>query len=334
MADRIEEKKKRVRSPNYPFINLQEALEKAKAFYDQEDRHQAHIDVASQHWGYKNSAAGGALVVAALMAFGLMEDEGSGPDRRVRLTQMGLRLVLPGSPTRQKDLQVAALNPKIHSELWEKWGASLPSVENMRFYLLSDRGFNRGSVDNFIEEYRNTLTFAGSLNGAKISKTDDDIQVNDLLFGFDVGDYVRWESQGVIQFEAKKVSAIAAKEGYAFVEGSKTGLPIAELTKVDPPAESETTGNGFAALDLMTKGLVGSVKPKPPLPLKPGMNQDVFTLEEGDVTIQWPKALSEASYQDLEDWLELIKRKAKRAVAKSPLEINVMDRATFKDPLE
>lgn len=48
------------------------------------------------------------------------------------------------------------------------------------------------------------------------------------------------------------------------------------------------------------------------------MNQDVFTLEEGDVIIQWPsgKVLSEASYQDLEDWLELIKRKAKRAVQK------------------
>jgi hypothetical protein len=44
------------------------------------------------------------------------------------------------------------------------------------------------------------------------------------------------------------------------------------------------------------------------------MNQDVFTLEEGDVMIQWPKALSAASYQDLEDWLELIKRKAKRAI--------------------
>jgi len=44
------------------------------------------------------------------------------------------------------------------------------------------------------------------------------------------------------------------------------------------------------------------------------MNQDVFTLEEGNVSIQWPKALSKESYQDLEDWLELIKRKAKRAI--------------------
>lgn len=44
------------------------------------------------------------------------------------------------------------------------------------------------------------------------------------------------------------------------------------------------------------------------------LNEDVFTLEQGTVTIKWPKVLSEASYQDLEDWLELIKRKAKRAV--------------------
>lgn len=44
------------------------------------------------------------------------------------------------------------------------------------------------------------------------------------------------------------------------------------------------------------------------------LNEDVFTLEQGTVTIKWPKVLSEASYQDLEDWLELIKRKAKRAI--------------------
>ena len=44
------------------------------------------------------------------------------------------------------------------------------------------------------------------------------------------------------------------------------------------------------------------------------MNQDVFTLEGGDITIQWPKSLSAQSYQDLEDWLELIKRKDKRSI--------------------
>lgn len=81
-----------------------------------------------------------------------------------------------------------------------------------------------------------------------------------------------------------------------------------QLKKVKPPAESEKSGIVIEA--------VGSTR-APRLPHKSGMNQDVFTLEEGDVTIQWPKTLSNASFQDLEDWLELIKRKAKRAVRES-----------------
>lgn len=44
------------------------------------------------------------------------------------------------------------------------------------------------------------------------------------------------------------------------------------------------------------------------------MNTDVYTLPEGDVTLQWPKELTQDSYAELEDWLDLIKRKAKRAV--------------------
>src|SRR2546428_9885873 len=91
MTDNAADKKRRIRSPNYPAVNLGEALAKAKTFYDVEDRHQANIEVASKHWGYKNAAAGGGLIVAALTSFGLMEDEGSGAERKVRLSPMGLR---------------------------------------------------------------------------------------------------------------------------------------------------------------------------------------------------------------------------------------------------
>ena len=44
------------------------------------------------------------------------------------------------------------------------------------------------------------------------------------------------------------------------------------------------------------------------------MKQDTFTLDEGTVTIQWPSRLSKASFDDLNDWLEIMTRKMKRAV--------------------
>ncbi len=44
--------------------------------------------------------------------------------------------------------------------------------------------------------------------------------------------------------------------------------------------------------------------------------QDVFTLDEGQVVLQWPPNLSPESFQDLKDWLELQLRKIGRAVVR------------------
>ncbi len=44
------------------------------------------------------------------------------------------------------------------------------------------------------------------------------------------------------------------------------------------------------------------------------MKEDVFSLQEGDVTLQWPASISADSYQDLEDWTKLMLRKIKRSV--------------------
>lgn len=45
-----------------------------------------------------------------------------------------------------------------------------------------------------------------------------------------VGDNVQWESGGVKRFKSpRKVTAISECGNWAFVEGTKTGLPISEL---------------------------------------------------------------------------------------------------------
>jgi hypothetical protein len=47
---------------------------------------------------------------------------------------------------------------------------------------------------------------------------------------------------------------------------------------------------------------------------KSNMRQDVFSLAEGAVTIQWPSSLSRESYEDLGAWLDILKRKIGRSV--------------------
>ena len=293
-------KRKRVRSPNYPAIDLQEALNRAKEFHDQEDRHPANIEVASRHWGYKSYKSGGSLVIAALISFGLMESEGTRSNRRVKLSPLGLSIVLdprPISEDRTQSLQTAALTPKIHQELWDLWGKSLPSQVNMQYHLRT-RGFNKATVDKFIERYKDTLAFAGLLDGGKISPAE-------LKEEIQVGDYVQWTSQGVDQFEAPlRVREISEDGKFLFLEDSQSGIPIEQATKSDTPiGELENGGKGAKVVTSVPKQI----------PPKPGMNNEVFTLEEGEVLLQWPSKLSPESFEDLDAWMKIILRKAKRA---------------------
>lgn len=53
-----------------------------------------------------------------------------------------------------------------------------------------------------------------------------------------------------------------------------------------------------------------------------GLLQEVFNLEEGPVTLTYPASLTEQSFEDLSDYLQLFLRKAKRRVTSTKEEGN------------
>jgi hypothetical protein len=55
---------------------------------------------------------------------------------------------------------------------------------------------------------------------------------------------------------------------------------------------------------------------------KPGMNNEVFALAEGEVTLQWPTNMSPESYEDFKEWLNLLAKKIKRTVDKTDVKID------------
>jgi hypothetical protein len=151
------------RSPSYPAIDLKSAIDRAQVFYMHEKRSESSVSVAAQHWGYSIASSGGKQVLAALIAYGLMEDKGSADQRRVKLTDLALRILLDereDSSERDEALRRAALMPKIHAELFAKWPNELPSNPNLRHYLLIEKKFNENAVDDFIKELRITADFA------------------------------------------------------------------------------------------------------------------------------------------------------------------------------
>jgi hypothetical protein len=163
------EPRKKVRSPSFPFVGLREALDRARAFYEAEQRNSARIETAAAHWGYSPKSSGGKQTIAALRSFGLLDG-----DSLVKLSGRALRILLDergDSEERRRLVQQAALLPPIHARLWERYGAELPSPQTLKLSLILDEGFNESSVDHFLTEYRETLEYARLMTGPAREET-------------------------------------------------------------------------------------------------------------------------------------------------------------------
>jgi hypothetical protein len=287
----------RTRSPAYPGINLETAIKRAGELYKQDKMNAIPLAIAVKRWGFKEKSSGGLVTAAALKSFGLMRDSGSGKERKVQLTEEARRILLDTRATsdeRDEAIAAAALKPKMHNILWKKWGMDLPPDDSLGHALIFEWLFNENSVPDFIKEYKDTIRFAKLTDSDTLSPTPEDI--------IKIGDYVQWESQGVVQFEAKRVVRLSDDGTFAFVEGSSTGLPIDQLSKVNAPIGEDGSGGEGTRI-----------------PPKTGMKNEVFTLDEGEATLQWPTKMSPESYEDFKAWLDLIARKAKRTVDKKEL---------------
>jgi hypothetical protein len=162
------------RSPNYPSINLKEAIGRATDFYQRNGRHGAGFETLASFWGYGAKSSGFRLTLAAIRSFGLVEGVGKG-DRLIKLTPLGLDIVTDypeGSAERAKAIKDAARRPKIHAELWAKYGARLPSDEELRRFLVREREFNDKTVSQFISEYKDTLAFADLSDADRMPPVD------------------------------------------------------------------------------------------------------------------------------------------------------------------
>jgi len=160
-------KRKKQRSPSYPGIGLEAALERAKTFYQEEGRNAAPNNAILQHWGYSAKSSAGLVTLAALKRFGLLAAEGAG---RARLSNLAQSIILDErehSPERDEAMKQAALMPGIHREIWDKYKGHLPSDANLRHFLRMDKRFTDRAANELVRQLRDTVSFA------KLSESDE-----------------------------------------------------------------------------------------------------------------------------------------------------------------
>lgn len=172
------------RSPEYPAMDLESAIAKAEILRGKEGFAYAAVSVAAGHWNYSAGSGSGFRAIAALRHYGLLEEEGSGPARRVRLTVLAKNILLDNreaSAEKAAAIQQAALNPKTYRSLWALWGPSLPSNENMQYHLQMKLEFNAGAISGFIKDFRATVAFAKLGQGGDTSVEEGKSEENDFV---------------------------------------------------------------------------------------------------------------------------------------------------------
>lgn len=157
----IAPKKRRERSPAYPAIDLETAIQRLEKVYEKESRQPVPVSVIMEHWNYTPKSSYGLQTVAALLKYELMEDEGSGLDRLVKITDLGLSILVPENASeQQRAIKQAALSPAIINDVWTNFKGQLPSDGTIKVYLIRQRTFNPRSVDEVIGVIRRTIEFS------------------------------------------------------------------------------------------------------------------------------------------------------------------------------
>lgn len=299
---------KQGRSPAYPGIDLKTALAKAKAQYDAEGKYPAPMPSAFKAWGYGAKSSGGRETRAALRYFGLVTVEGDSNTGKVKLTEKALRALLDEREDQTEKralIREFALTPPIHKRLLEQYPDGIKSDATAEHFLMFEESYNKTAASELVAEFKATADYAGLFKPANVVGKSDasGAEKPDSPAKPGVGDLVQVEIGGIRQLEkAARVRAVQQHDGqeWIFIEGSETGIPMAQVIVEKKAPEAPPPG--------MTPPRLAEEQPTP----QAGMQEEKNSLDEGEATLIWPENLSPESVRDLEYWLTGILNKAKR----------------------
>lgn len=280
-----QESRKKDRSPNFPFINLEAAVDRAKAFYEEERRGAAPVPRVAKHWRYSSSSSGLLQTIAALKSYGLMVDEGSGQERKLRLTEMALRIILdnrPDSSERAELVKRAALNPSVSSDVHGNWPDGLPSDDTLNHSLIFERGFAPQNAARAVKILKENQRFA-------------------LLF--------RDENASSLDADLRDISGQAISEDMS---------QASDWNPADPPRQSVLQTTGSTPKFHSGRPAVGDSRTSAPLP---PFTEQVLDPDGRAMRIEFSAAPTEEMYEFLKDYIDLRLKAIRRKASSTPAPI-------------
>lgn len=312
--------KRRVgRSPAYPNLNVQKALEKARALHEQEGDYAAPLSSATKAWGYSAKSSGARQTLATLRYYGLIDVTGDGDARKVKISDVARRILLDkreDQTEKEQLIRKVALTPTVHKTLYDHYGSGLASDGSVIHFLVFEEGYNQTAATEVLAEFKETARFAGLYEPArevdKPRTRNHNAASEEQRPEIKVGDRIQWNSQGVDQFpKGARVLGFSDDGQWVFTDQGASGVPISETSIMETPTRTPPPMPAHLAA-----ALTGRQSSESEQEVRPGSRKAVFPVEDGDVTLIFPEDLSADGLEELGQYLSIfLKKEQKRRQA-------------------
>lgn len=144
---------KRIRSPNYPSLPLDEAIDVVRKLHSFNRTNVLDRAAAAKDIGYTGLTGRSAKVLATLSQYGLLDKAGKAG---VRVSPLGVKLLHPRNEGEfRESMAEAAFLPSLFAELREQFPDGVPSENALRSYLMRV-GFANVAVGPAISSFLET----------------------------------------------------------------------------------------------------------------------------------------------------------------------------------
>ena len=167
-------KKRSQRSPAYPIVGLNTAIDKLEAYYGEEGQNIVSRDAAIESMGYTSASGQSLQMMSTLIQYDLLEKTGAG---QVKISDIGLAIMAGLDDDKQEAILQAAVSPPIFAELKDSFPLNKPSVRAITSHLIQrkPKGYNQKSANKISKAFHDTIEFA-NLYGKDYNGTSEETE--------------------------------------------------------------------------------------------------------------------------------------------------------------
>jgi hypothetical protein len=226
-------------------MGLEDAISAVEALHRQYRNSTIDREVAAKLIGFNTLSGPAAKALAALASYGLIERAGKG---EIRVTERSRTILYSDDVNERRDnLIAAAQEPPLFRQLRAKFPEMLVPPRDGVITFLRRQNFNETAIKPATRAFLGTMKYLeqsgvtesyGSQSSSE-SESSSSTRQPTRYGGAKVGDWVQWESQGVLQFTTpQRVRHVSEDGDWVAVEGSETGLPMNEVIVQKPAPEA------------------------------------------------------------------------------------------------